>query len=337
MAPHVAPHVKPHVAPNPSPLRALHRLPAPAKLNLFLRVLRRRPDGYHDLVSAMTLVDWCDWLSFNKRDDGVIERLDHTTPNTSTTLLDTLPTNDLCVRAAQQLRDAATAHGHPNAAQLGVTIELEKHIPVGAGMGGGSSDAALTLMALNHLWALGFSRKELATLGLKLGADVPFFLHGRSALVGGVGEQMHDVTLPDMRFQVVFPGCAVSTQAVFAQCVPRDEDAHAIMRGFSGSQSPASFASNDLQPAALQLEPRIGQALQSLTTLGPARMTGSGSAVFVVLDPLTQDAPTASTIQPNQAPRPEAQTPPNGWQTRTCQALAHHPCDWLLNSPNQGT
>ncbi len=182
------------------PVQQLRDVPAPAKLNLFLHITGRRTDGYHLLQSVFMLIDWCDTLHFDLRRDGVIRRIDsHPGP---------LPEVDLTVRAAQALRQATGC-------TLGVDITLDKHIPAEAGMGGGSSDAASCLIALNRLWGLGLPRQALANIGLQLGADVPFFIGGHNAWVEGVGEQLTPIHLPPARFVVVKPPVGASTQRIF--------------------------------------------------------------------------------------------------------------------------
>src|SRR5258705_2236445 len=176
------------------------RYPAPAKLNLFLHVLGRRPDGYHELQTAFQFVDLCDQLRFEPRADQRIVR--------TAGPAEVAPEEDLVVRAAEALRRATGT-------QLGVSIALEKHIPVGGGLGGGSSDAATTLVALNRLWGTALRTEELATIALELGADVPVFVHGKAALAAGVGEQLNPIQPPASDVVIVYPGVGVSTADVF--------------------------------------------------------------------------------------------------------------------------
>ncbi|WP_225981702.1 4-(cytidine 5'-diphospho)-2-C-methyl-D-erythritol kinase [Paracidovorax avenae] len=184
-------------------MRALHDLPAPAKLNLFLHITGRRPDGYHLLQSAFMLIDWCDTLHFELRADGGISREDTGAG---------LPADDLCTRAARALQEATGT-------RQGAHIILEKSIPAQAGMGGGSSDAATTLLALNRLWGLGLGRVSLERIGLSLGADIPFFLRGRNAWVEGIGETITPLenvhALPESRFVVVKPEAGLDTKSIF--------------------------------------------------------------------------------------------------------------------------
>lgn len=272
-------------------MNALYDVPAPAKLNLFLHVTGRRPDGYHLLQSAFMLVDWCDVLHFEARKDGRISRED---------LGETLPDDDLTVRAARALQAATCA-------PQGVHIAVQKHIPVQAGMGGGSSDAASCLLALNSLWHLGLSVGELAQIGLALGADVPFFLQGHNAWVEGVGERITPLVLPPARFVVVKPPEGLETARIFADAGLKRDTETAIISGFAAN--PYGFGHNDLQPVARKLCPGVSQALTWLAAQGlEGRMTGSGSVVFaqVLHDVQLQEAPAS-------------------WQVRLCNNLGVHP------------
>ena len=273
---------------------ALYDVPAPAKLNLFLHVTGRRPDGYHLLQSAFMLIDWCDTLDFERTGDGSISREDVGTA---------LPAEDLCVRSARALQEAA---GCP----WGVRIRLHKRIPAKAGLGGGSSDAASCLLALNRLWELRLPLRQLERIGLALGADVPFFLQGGNAWVEGVGEQIAPLELPPARFLVAKPPSGLATEAVFTHPgLKRDSEA-AIISGFAAN--PYGFGHNDLQPVAQRLCPGVTQALQWLGSQGlTGRMTGSGSAVFAKLP----------EGRANQALEPA----PAGWQVRICGNLEAHP------------
>ena len=277
-------------------MKALYDVPAPAKLNLFLHVTGRRVDGYHLLQSVFMLIDWCDTLHLELRDDGKISRHDSGM---------TLPDDDLVVRAARALQAACGT-------TAGVHVQLDKRIPVQAGMGGGSSDAASCLLALNRLWRLGLTLPQLETIGLGLGADVPFFLRGRNAWVEGVGEQIHAVELPPGRFAVVKPPPGLDTALIFADPQLKRDTAPAIISGFAANRDgfdPFGFGHNDLQPVAQRLCPAVTQAIQWLGDQGmQARMTGSGSAVFARM---TQE----KSLQPA----------PAGWQVRECANLAVHP------------
>lgn len=272
-------------------MQALYDIPAPAKLNLFLHINGRRSDGYHLLQSAFMLIDWCDQLHFALRSDGHISRED---------LGVALPAEDLCVRAARALQ-AATA------CTLGVHIGVAKSVPSQAGMGGGSSDAASTLLALNRLWKTGLSRSQLAAIGLQLGADVPFFLLGQHAWVEGVGEVLTPLTLPKARFAVLKPQAGLDTRAVFAHPLLARNTALAIISGFAAD--PFGFGHNDLQPVAQMLCPAVGESIDWFSAQGlNARMTGSGSAVFAQL-PHDKDVHDA----------------PGGMTLKTCSSLDAHP------------
>ena len=272
-------------------MRALYDVPAPAKLNLFLHVTGQRADGYHELQSAFMLIDWHDTLHFELRADGQLSREDLEAP---------LPADDLVLRAARVLQQAT---GTP----AGVHAGIAKRVPAEAGMGGGSSDAASTLLALNRLWRTGLKLQELERIGLQLGADVPFFLGGRHAWVEGIGERITPIELPAARFAVVKPDVGLATARIFQDPdLRRDSDA-AIISGFAAN--PYGFGRNDLQPVAERQCSGVRQALQWLGSQGLAgRMTGSGSAVF---------APMA----PGQALIAAAES----WTVRECGNLEVHP------------
>jgi 4-diphosphocytidyl-2-C-methyl-D-erythritol kinase len=272
-------------------MRSLHNVLAPAKLNLFLHITGRRDDGYHLLQSVFTLIDWCDTMHFDVRDDGVIERED---------LNVALPADDLVMRAAQSLQRAS---GTP----LGAHIAIEKHIPAQAGMGGGSSDAATTLLALNRLWGLNWPLSKLMPLGLALGADVPFFLGGHNAWVEGIGEKITPIELPFARFAVVKPNAGLETAKIFRSSELQRATETATMPVFAVNHY--GFGRNDLQPVAQALCPEITEALQWLGSFGLSpRMTGSGSAVFAKLD----DGVLIDSA-------------PHDWQMRICSNMAVHP------------
>ena len=273
-------------------LKSLHDVPAPAKLNLFLHVTGRRPDGYHLLQSVFMLIDWQDTLDFELRPAGRLSREDHGA---------TLPEDDLCLRAARALQQAT---GTPH----GVHIRLTKRLPAQAGLGGGSSDAASCLLALNRLWGLGLSRPALEAIGLQLGADVPFFLRGRNAWVEGVGEQITPIDLPPARFVVVKPDQGLETARIFSDPQLRRDTRPATISGFAAR--PYDFGCNDLQPVAQRLCPDVTQALAWLESQGLSpRMTGSGSAVFARWP----------------SPEPLAGSPSQGWTLQVCSNLDVHP------------
>jgi 4-diphosphocytidyl-2-C-methyl-D-erythritol kinase len=272
-------------------MRSLHNVLAPAKLNLFLHITGQRDDGYHLLQSVFMLIDWCDTLHFDVRDDGVIEREDLNVP---------LPADDLVVRAAQSLQ-------HASGTLLGAHIAIEKHIPAQAGMGGGSSDAATTLLALNRLWGLNWPLAKLMPLGLCLGADVPFFLGGHNAWIEGIGEKISAIDVPAARFAVVKPNAGLETAKIFRSPELQRATETATMPFFA--VNPYGFGRNDLQPVAQALCPEITEALQWLGSFGLSpRMTGSGSAVFAQL-------PDGVLID----------SAPHDWQMRICSNMAVHP------------
>lgn len=281
-------------------LKSLVDVVAPAKLNLFLHVVGRRPDGYHLLQSLFVLIDWCDTLHFELRYDGLLARHD---------LGEALPADDLCLRAARLLRaESGTS--------LGADISIAKHLPSGAGMGGGSSDAASTLLALNCLWGLNWPRSRLLTLGLKLGADVPFFVGGHNALVEGIGERLTPVAVPPQWLAVVKPAASIATAALFASPLLVRDRNPAILESFAAIAKivEPGFGSNDLQAAA---EAECAQVVQAASALhqrfGNSRMTGSGSAVF---------ARAGTDSQPSAA-MPNGLAP--GWTGRMCRSLSGHP------------
>lgn len=276
-------------------MKNLYGVPAPAKLNLFLHITGRRPDGYHLLQSAFMLIDWCDTLHFERRSNRQISRED---------LGAALPEDDLIVRAARSLQ-AATG------CAWGAHIAVHKRIPAQAGMGGGSSDAASTLLALNQLWGLGQTRAQLMVLGAALGADVPFFLSGGNAWVEGIGELVTPLNgqarIPQQRFVVVKPTGGLSTPAIFSRLSPRDYFGDATISGFAADHF--GFGRNDLQSTAEVLCPEVSEALAWLEAHGMhGRMTGSGSAVFATMT-RSHDLPS----------------PPDGWQVRVCENLVTHP------------
>lgn len=307
-------------------MRALHDLPAPAKLNLFLHVVGRRADGYHLLQSVFLLIDWCDSLSFERRNDGRIERHD---------LGLALPADDLCLRAARALQQAAQV-------AQGVDIHIDKQVPWGAGMGGGSSDAATTLIALNRLWKLNWPRQRLIDLATPLGADIPFFLGGRNAWVEGIGEQL--TPLPwqpewgpapwDARWAVVKPSCSIPTQAVFRSPALARDTKPAIVADFlatarADGRAASSFGRNDLQPCAQALEQEGTEVTQALDLLesrhGNSRMTGSGSAVFAFAGYRSPADPAGDARTTRSDAAALAAALPAGWSARICSGLQHHP------------
>lgn len=283
-------------------MRALWDVPAPAKLNLFLHIVGRRNDGYHLLQSAFMLIDWCDTLHFERRDGGTVSRED---------LGAKLPADDLILRAARALQQATGCTD-------GAHIRIDKRIPTQAGMGGGSSDAATTLLALNRLWNLKLSVSQLAQLGLKLGADVPFFVHGHNAWVEGIGEHITPLKLKPARFVVVKPPHGLNTSEIFlADDLIRNTKPATIL-GFAADSY--GFGRNDLQPVAERLCPQVVQAVALLKRHGlSGKMTGSGSAVYAVVPDAIQIPDLTSEVPPD-------------WQVRVCSNLELHPLSGWASS-----
>ena len=271
--------------------------PAPAKLTLFLHVVGRRPDGYHLLQTVFRFIDRQDSLRFAPRDDGQIV-LANPLPGVP-------PESDLTVRAARLLRERT---GCPK----GVTIQIEKHLPMGGGLGGGSSDAATVLLALNHLWQTGLDRPALEKLGLHLGADVPVFIHGRNTFAEGIGEAFTDLELPPACYLVLEPAAQVPTAAIFtAPELCRDTPAIAPEAWHPG------LGRNDLEAVACSRFPAVAEQLAWLRTHNPsAMMTGSGACVFASFP----DHATAAGVLDAL---PEGQ---RGWLAK---GLAAHPLAWL--------
>ena len=236
------------------------RYPAPAKLNLFLHVVGRRSDGYHLLQTAFRLIERCDWLRFSPRADEEV-RLSRPLPGIS-------EADELAVRAARLLRKVGGS-------KQGVDIEIEKNIPVGGGLGGGSSDCATTLAVLNRLWRLDLPQEKLASLALSLGADVPFFLFGGNAFAEGIGERLAPLELPPAWYVVLAPEVSVATSAIFAEPELTRNSKTIKISGFS-----AGFGRNDLEPVVCRRHAEVAAHLEWLRQFGDARMSGSGACVF---------------------------------------------------------
>ena len=282
-------------------------VPAPAKLNLFLHVTGRRDDGYHLLESLMVLVDLTDTLRLTRRDDGRIVRA-HPVEGVDESA-------DLALRAAARLQAESGS-------RWGVSIALDKQIPIGAGLGGGSSDAASVLLGLNRLWGLGLSRAALMRIGVALGADVPFFVFGRNAHATGIGDVLRAVTIPRMDVLIAAPDAWVSTAAIFSASELERATPATGASAFAGGSG-----RNDLQPVAVEREPAVGDALAWLDAVDepsvegwrlpdsrhPARMTGSGSAVFRIV------APSRRGVEPSES------RVPRGFRVFRTRLLAAHP------------
>lgn len=239
---------------------AAQRFPAPAKLNLMLRVVGRRADGYHLLQTVFRFVDHGDELAITVREDGVLSR--------GAEPADIPPDSDLAMRAARLLREKTGA-------AAGAHIELVKRLPLGGGLGGGSSDAATVLLALNHLWQTGLTRAELQALALELGADVPVFVFGRTAFGEGVGEVLTPISVPPAWYVVLAPGIQVATARIFGDPELKRDSKPIKIQAFS-----VSSAANDLEELVCRLYPAVARNLEWLRSQAPAMMTGSGSCVF---------------------------------------------------------
>ena len=294
-------------------LGGLYDVPAPAKVNLFLHVVGRRADGYHLLQSLFVLIDWADTLHFERRSDARLQRHD---------LGPALPDEDLTLAAARLLQtESGTAQG--------CDISIVKRVPWAAGLGGGSSDAASTLLALNRLWGLGWSRARLATLASRLGADVPFFIGGRNAFVEGIGERLTPLDVPRQWLALLKPAAGLGTRDIFTDPALRRDTPAVILSGFLADAAKPGFwqsgyGRNDLQPPAENRCPEVAQAAEWLRSrFGNSRMTGSGSAVF---------ARGGMGDQPLVAwPADEL---PLGWVGRMCRSLDRHPLiAWADEAP----
>ncbi len=278
-------------------MKNLLNLPAPAKLNLFLHIVGRRSDGYHLLQSVFQLVDICDFIDLEDNPEGDIIRTGDISWETE---------KDLCYRAAKILKTLAPGRG--------VVINVKKNIPHGAGLGGGSSDAATVLIGLNLLWNLRLSRTQLLDIGLKLGADVPFFIYGQTAFVEGIGEVLTGIEVPEMSYHVIFPNVSIETKKIFSS--PNLTRNSKLCRITSLSKQLENFVDspcghNDLEPVVRQMSKEVDAALRLLSNVGNARMSGSGSSVFVA----------SGTVQENDV---ELGIPSN-WQYWFVKGLKKHP------------
>ena len=271
--------------------------PAPAKLNLFLHVVGRRSDGYHLLQTLFRFIDLHDTLHFTGRLDGVVRR--------TNAVEGVAEQQDLCVRAARLLQSETGC-------ALGVDIAVEKRIPMGGGLGGGSSDAATTLIALNRLWQLDLSRAQLMKFGLCLGADVPVFVFGQNAFAEGVGEALQAYPLSDAWYVVLFPNVAVPTAQIFTHPELTRDTVSITMRALSEVQ-----LRNDLQSVSCKLYPEIARCIAWLDNYGNAMMTGSGACVFAEFDSRSQADAVLRQL-------------PHDMQGVVAQGLMQHPLyDWL--------
>jgi 4-diphosphocytidyl-2-C-methyl-D-erythritol kinase len=283
-------------------------LRCPAKLNLFLHIIGRRADGYHLLQSVFQLIDWCDLLTLRRIPENEIRRIDP--------IPGVPPEQDLVVRAAKLLKEFCKIN-------QGVEISLKKVIPMGAGLGGGSSDAASTLIGLNHLWNLHLDTPTLSKLGLKLGADVPFFIFGQNAFVEGVGEKLQEIPLETQDFVVIFPSQSIATTQIFQDPqLTRDHAAITIDRFLA---SPRSYQSNDCEAVAVRNCPEVKQALDWIYKAAPNSapcMSGSGSSVFAALDPKMDIANLENLLQ----------NLPKGWIGRIVRGLNKNPAYNLISS-----
>ena len=311
-------------------LTALLDVPAPAKINTFLHVVGRRADGYHLLQSVFVLIDWADTLHFELRRDGQLSRED---------LGPALPEDDLSLRAARALQAASGT-------TLGAHLQVDKKVPWGAGLGGGSSDAATTLLALNRLWNLHWPRSALLPLALNLGADVPFFVGGHNAWVEGIGERLTPLPVPPMRLALLKPSLAIPTAAIFGSpLLQRDTPPHTMAVFLADTQAHrfGQFGRNDLQPCAVAYSRQqaassgiddtdrspLDEALCRMAQcFGNSRMSGSGSTVFSVLP--GEDGKAAATTAADDDTDPVIfrnllATVPEGWIGRLCHSLPEHP------------
>ncbi|MBJ7264367.1 MAG: 4-(cytidine 5'-diphospho)-2-C-methyl-D-erythritol kinase [Burkholderiaceae bacterium] len=321
----------------------LYDVPAPAKVNLFLHVVGRRADGYHLLQTAFQFIDMQDTLHFERRTDGRIDR--------EFDLHGITPSDDLTLRAARALQQATGVHD-------GVQIALHKTIPAGGGLGGGSSDAASTLIALNRLWGCGLSREALMQIGLSLGADVPVFVFGQSAFAEGVGERLTALDLPVTGFMVAQPQVSVPTPEIFrASDLTRDTFpvkitdflAHLGLsaKNAGPKQLGATFGRNDLEIVACRLYPEVGQALETMRDAvnraqardasehgfdAVVRMSGSGACVYAQCSNLEQAARVEQEIMATMHGAAESSTAQKFRLVRACPSLIEHPLrHWIAD------
>lgn len=282
---------------------SLKHCPAPAKINLFLHVVGQRPDGYHLLQSVFQLVDRCDYLDFTVRNDGQIHRTNDI-PNVP-------EDKDLIVRAARLLQ-------HTTGTSFGADITIEKNLPMGGGLGGGSSNAATTLMALNFLWDCHLSSEQLQKIGLQLGADIPFFLFGRNAFVEGIGEVLHPVKTADCWYVIVEPHVSVPTNEIFSNKLLTKNTNTIRITDFPEANNfvKQSFGKNDLESVAVACFPEVNKALSWLKNFGNARMSGSGACVFCPVETEKEADKIVEQV-------------PEYWTAWKAKALQEHPLAYL--------
>lgn len=282
---------------------SLIRCPAPAKINLFLHVVGQRSDGYHLLQSVFQLIDRCDYLDFHVRDDGQIHRTND--------IANVPEDKDLIIRAARLLQQITGT-------TKGADITIEKHLPMGGGLGGGSSNAATTLMALNFLWKCHLSSEQLQKIGLQLGADIPFFIFGQNAFVEGIGEILHPVKTANCWYIVIEPNVSVPTNEIFSNKLLTKSTKTIRITDFPEANNllKKSFGRNDLEEVAVACFPEVNEALSWLKTFGNARMSGSGACVFCPFETKEE----AEKIK---------QQVPEKWTAWVAQALQKHPLAYL--------
>jgi 4-diphosphocytidyl-2-C-methyl-D-erythritol kinase len=283
---------------------ALSHWPAPAKLNLFLHVTGRRADGYHELQTLFQLIDLCDTITITPRADGRIER--------PAGPANVAPEADLTLRAALTLQQATGT-------ALGAELRVHKRIPQGAGLGGGSSDAATTLLALNELWDCHLSLDQLSALGLSLGADVPVFIQGSSAWAEGVGERLTPVSVPPAWYVIIYPGVAVSTREVFQSPELTRNSPLITIRAFF-----QSGGRNDCEPVVRARSPEVAAALEWLAREGNARLTGTGSCVFTARATAAEAERLAARV-------------PDRWMSFVARGLDTSPVHERLRRPGRQT
>lgn len=283
--------------PSEVPLTNEFPWPAPAKINLFLHVVGRREDGYHDIQTVFQFLDHGDSLFFRPRGDGICRR--------ENVLPDIPEQDDLALRAARLLSQASGCG-------LGADIRIEKRLPLGSGLGGGSSNAATTLLALNRLWNLGLTADELASIGLRIGADVPIFIHGQASFAEGVGQHLTTLSLPEPWYLVVTPPQFVSTREIFEAEELRRDTARITARQYRAG----SVTRNDCEPVTRKRFPLVDDALNRLGKYGAARMSGTGASVFAAF-----------------SSRPEAllarSAMPDGWSSFIARGLNESPMSRL--------